>query len=346
MRILVVKLSSLGDVLHALPTVAELKSQLGAEVHWAVQPAFAPLVRRFACVDAVIEVPRPSDLRGFLRALRDIHARQYDLVADLQGLMKSAIVAHAARAPRRIGPSFAREGSRLLYHELAGPRNKDRHAIEECLDLIRHLGLVMPAEPRFPLDVPAIDLNALAPLAGDGPRIAVAPASRWESKNWPEEHFAAFVRHAVSRHNARVYLIGGGSDAPLADRIVAAADVPAANLCGRLPLAESLGALARCETLLTNDSGPMHMAAVLGVRCVALFGPTRPNRTGPYGAKHVVLRAEGCPPCHRRICPKGTKTCLRSITPAMAEIAVFESPLQPQPSLRPAVLQNAVARPE
>jgi lipopolysaccharide heptosyltransferase I len=323
MKVLVVKLSSLGDALHALPAVAELKTQLGAEVHWAVQPAFAPLVRRFACVDEVIEVPRPSDLRGFLRALRRIRARRYDLVADLQGLMKSALVARAAQAPRRIGPSFAREGSRLLFHELAGARDKGRHAIEECLDLVRHLGLAMPTEPRLPLDVPAIDLDALAPLPGDGPRIAVAPASRWESKNWPEDHFAAFVRRAVSRHAARVYLVGGGGDAPLAERIVAAAGVPAANLCGRLSLAESLGALARCETLLTNDSGPMHMAAALGVRCVALFGPTLPGRTGPYGTRHVVLRVEGCPPCHRRICPKGTKACLRAITPAMAEAAVF-----------------------
>ena len=122
---------------------------------------------------------------------------------------------------------------------------------------MRHLGLVLPAEPRFPLDVPAIDLDALAPLPGDGPRIAVAPASRWESKNWPEDHFAAFVRRAVSRHAARVYLVGGGGDAPLAERIVAAAGAPAANLCGRLSLAESLGALARCETLLTNGKAKM-----------------------------------------------------------------------------------------
>ena len=164
MRVLVVKLSSLGDALHALPAVAELKAQLGAEVHWAVQPAFAALVRRFACVDEVLEVPRPSDLAGFLRALRALRTRRYDLVVDLQGLMKSALVARAARAPRRIGPSFAREGSRLFYHELAGHRDKSRHAVEECLDIVRHLGLAMPAEPRFPLDVPAIDLDALRPV--------------------------------------------------------------------------------------------------------------------------------------------------------------------------------------
>ncbi|MGI5869313.1 MAG: glycosyltransferase family 9 protein [Kiritimatiellia bacterium] len=325
MKVLVVKLSSLGDVLHALPTAAELKTQLGAEIHWAVQPAFAPLVRCFACVDEVVEVPRPSSFHDFLRALRGLRTRRYDLVADLQGLAKSAIVARAARAPRRIGPSFAREGSPLLYHELAGPRNKDRHAIEECLDLVRHLGLETPAEPRFPLNVPTVDLDTLAPLAGDGPRIAIAPASRWDSKNWPEAHFGEFARRAVENHGARLYLVGGANDAPLADRVAAAAGDGAsvANLCGRLALAESLGALARCEALLTNDSGPMHMAAALGVKCVALFGPTLPGRTGPYGDRHVVLRVDGCPPCHRRICPKDTKECLHAITPAMAEAAVF-----------------------
>lgn len=323
MRILVIKLSSLGDALHALPSVAELKTQLGAEIHWAVQPAFAPLVRQFACVDAVIEVPRPSNCSAYCRALRELHRQSYDLVLDFQGLLKSAIVARAARAPRRIGPSFAREGSFLFYHALAGKRNKNRHAIEECLDCLRYLGLQVPEVPRFPLNLPTVDLEALAPIPMKGPRIAVAPASRWVSKNWPEAHFAEFAKRAVEQHDARLYWIGGGADAALTERILHTAGVPGANLCGRLSLAESLGALSQCEALLTNDSGPMHMAAALGIRCVALFGPTLPHRTGPYGAKHCILQSHVCPPCHQRLCPKGTQACLQSITPADAENAVF-----------------------
>lgn len=330
-RILVVKLSSLGDTLHALPAVAELRDRLPATVDWAVQPAFAPLVRAFACVDRVFEVPRPSRPREWARALLALRrAGPWDLVVDLQGLLKSALVARAARAPRRIGPSFAREGSRLLYTEIAGRRDKSRHAIDECFDVLRHLGIPVPAEPRFPLSVPAPDPDALDPpeLASlSGPRVAVAPYSRWPSKNWPAERFAEAIRLLVQERGARVHVLGGPGDRAGAQAILDAAGVPAANHCGAFSLVESAGLLSRCEALLTNDSGPMHLAAALGVRCVALFGPTSAARTGPYGPRHAILRAEPeCPraPCRRRVCPLGAGACLASIPAARAVAALFE----------------------
>ena len=331
-RILVVKLSSLGDALHALPAVAELRDRLPARVDWAVQPAFAPLVRSFSCVDRVFEIPRPSRPREWARSLLALRrAGPWDLVVDFQGLLKSALVARAARAPRRIGPSFAREGSRLFYTELAGRRDKSRHAIDECFDVLRHLGIPVPAEPRFPLDVPAPDPSALDPpeLAGlSGPRIAVAPYSRWPSKNWPAERFSEAIRLLVRDHGARVHVLGGPGDRAGAQAIVDAAGVSAANHCGAFSLVESAGLLAHCSALLTNDSGPMHLAAALGVRCVAVFGPTSADRTGPYGPRHAVLRAEPeCPraPCRRRDCPLGTGACLSAIPAARAVAALFDA---------------------
>ncbi|MBQ3811465.1 MAG: hypothetical protein II839_11670, partial [Kiritimatiellae bacterium] len=205
-RILVVKLSSLGDTLHALPAVAEIAKRLDAEVDWAVQPAFAPLVERFACVTRVVRVPRPSETRAWMRALRALHrAPPYDLVLDMQGLLKSALVARAARSPRRVGPSFAREGSSLFYTETAGPRNRERHAVEECLDTVRALGFEPPAEPAFPLRVPDVDPDALAPELAPrpGPRIAVAPFSRWATKNWPAASFAEAIRLLAEERGAR-----------------------------------------------------------------------------------------------------------------------------------------------
>ena len=335
-RILVVKLSSLGDTLHALPAVAEIAKRLDAEVDWAVQPAFAPLVECFACVSRVVRVPRPSETRAWARALRALHrAPPYDLVLDLQGLLKSAIVARAARAPRRVGPSFAREGSSLFYTETAGPRNRARHAVEECLDTVRALGFEPPAEPAFPMRVPDVDPDALAPvLAGrSGPRVAVAPFSRWTTKNWPAASFSEAIRLLAAGRDARLYVIGGPGDREGAEAIVRAAGVPAANLCGKLSLVESAGLLKRCDALLTNDSGPMHVAAALGVPCVVPFGPTSPDRTGPWGRGHVVLRApDACPlaPCRKRACPRGDGACLASISPRRAVDAVL-SVLPPSP---------------
>ena len=329
-RILVVKLSSLGDTLHALPAAAELATRLDARLDWAVQPEFAPLVERFACVDRVFRVPRPARVRAWLAAVRALRrAGPWDLVVDFQGLLKSALVARAAPAPRRIGPSFAREGAALFYAERAGRRDKNRHAIDECFDVLRHLSLPVPAEPRFPLDLPppppaALEPPALAGLAG--PHVAVAPFSRWPSKNWPPERFAEAIRLLVRGRAARVPLLGGPADRAGAAAIAEAAGVPAANHCGAFSLVDSAALLSRCEALLTNDSGPMHLAAALGVRCVALFGPTSAERTGPYGPRHAVLRAAPeCPraPCRRRLCPLGSGACLASIPALRAVAALF-----------------------
>ncbi len=119
-------------------------------------------------------------------------------------------------------------------------------------------------------------------------------------------------------------MIGGASDRSVCADIIADAGVEAANLCGRFSLGDSLGVLAQCEALVSNDSGPMHMGAALGVKCVVPFGPTLPERTGPYGLNHVILRAGvPCAPCYKRTCPIGTHVCLRNITPERVERALF-----------------------
>ena len=139
---------------------------------------------------------------------------------------------------------------------------------------------------------------------------------------------AEAIRLLVRDHGARVHVLGGPGDRAGAQAIVDAAGVSAANHCGAFSLVESAGLLARCAALLTNDSGPMHLAAALGVRCVAVFGPTSADRTGPYGPRHAVLRAApACPraPCRRRVCPLGTGACLSSIPAARAVAALFDA---------------------
>lgn len=331
-RLLVIKLSSLGDVIHALPTVHALKAAGAAAVDWVVQPEYAELAAACPDVDRVIAFPRRGG--GRLNFLRELRRQRYDLAVDLQGLMKSAVIARLARARRRLGPSFHREGSRLFYSAVAGPRNRNRHAVDECLDALRALGWPEPeGPPVFPLRVPPYpDADARRP------RIALCPRSRWPTKNWPLEHFVALGRILLARLGGAVHVFGGPADAEAGERIVAEIrDAGAAeNHCGRTGLIELAARLGGMDLAITVDSGPMHLAAALGVPVLALFGPTDPVRTGPYGASHRVMRFDRltCVPCFSERCARGDLACLRNVFPS----AVAETAAE--------MLQNRRRRPE
>jgi heptosyltransferase-1 len=281
-HLLIIKMSSLGDLFHALPAVHALKVGLGASVDWVANEGYADLVRCFADVDRVIPFPRSRLAAGLGAFRRELAQREYDLVIDLQGLLKSAIVARGARTRRRIGPSFQREGARLLYEEVAGPRNKNRHAVEECLDVVRHLGLPL-GDLRFPVAFPAF------PVGSARPRVALLPCSRQVRKNWPPARFVE-VGRALRAEGASLFLIGSPADQPVCAEIARGIAGEITDLCGRTSLVELGGLLQAMDLLVTVDSGPMHMAAAVGTPVVAVFGPTHPERTGPYGQGHVVIK--------------------------------------------------------
>lgn len=282
-RILIVKLSSLGDLFHALPAVHLVRRATGAEIDWACHDIYVELVSRFEPVTNAIAFPRRSfarDGRAFLRALRE---REYDLAIDLQGLLKSALVACAARARRRIGPSFPREGARLLYDAVAGPTNKNRHAVEECLDTVRFLGL-----PDTPVEFPVRTDNY--PIDFPRPIVGLLPCSRRPEKNWPPERFIETGRALRARSGATLLLLGSPADAEVCRHIVSEIGEGAHDWCGRTSMIDLLGLVRALDLMVTVDSGPMHIAAAVGTRTVAVFGPTDPVRTGPYGSMHRVIR--------------------------------------------------------
>ena len=315
-RVLVVKLSSLGDLFHALPAVHALKTGLDAEVHWVTQPAYADLVPCFADVSRVIVFDRQGFPAGFRRFVRELRRDSYDCVVDLQGLLKSALVTRLARGRERIGPSFHREGAALFYSRVAGTRRKDRHAVEENLDVARALGLECGA-PVFPVRFGAC--SVVAPR----PRIAVMPVSRWASKNWPADAFVRALRRVRDAlPSATFFLLGGRADAAVCVAIAAATGGSTANLTGRTTLVQMGSLLGQMDLVLSNDSGPMHMAAATGVPVLALFGPTDPKRTGPFGPGHRVLTAGEleCRPCFCARCRFGATRCMEGLAPeAVAE---------------------------
>ncbi len=317
MRCLIVKLSSLGDLFHALPAVARIHEATGAEIDWVTNAAYARLVERFAPVRRVIAFPRHTLRRDGRAFWREVRADLYDVVLDMQGLLKSALTARLARAESRIGPSFHREGSALFYDVIAGPRNKNRHAVDENLDMLGPLGIA-PGPVCFPVrwDLPA----PLPPR----PAIALLPCSRWITKNWPVEHFVALAR--MLNGEANVYLFGAPEDHAVCAQIAGAAGEGVTNLCGQTTILELGGWLSVMDLAITVDSGPMHIAAAAGTPVLALFGPTDPLRTGPYGAQNRVLMVEGlsCRPCYSRHCrlPKRDVRCLRALLPERVADAV------------------------
>ena len=316
MRLLVIKPSSLGDVVHAFPAVDMLRRRLGNELEsltWVVNDSLAGILGMFPGVDRIVKFPRSKIWHGDARKafLEDLRKESYDVSIDFQGLLRSGLMSWASRAPRRIGFSTGREGSPFFYTEKYAPEAKLRHAVEKNGDLVRQ---------AFPgcdeLRIPDLNVNPewltaadglLADCEGNGPVLAVGCSSRWPSKNWPTNFFAA-VLDAVSRrlNSVRIWLLGAPDERPICDQVISGCKMAKPlNLAGKSNMSGLVGLLARSDALLTNDSGPMHIAAALKKPCVALFGATNPVLTGPYGpGLHVVFRS-GCSksPCFKKQCP-------------------------------------------
>jgi lipopolysaccharide heptosyltransferase I len=307
--ILIVKLSSLGDLFHALPAVHNLKTQLGAEIDWVTQREYAELVNCFDDVRRVIPFDRRGPSRKPLAFLKDLRAERYDMVLDMQGLLKSGLITRFARAGRRIGPSFQRECAWLFYHAVAGERDKERHAVEENFDVVRFLGMD-PIPPAFPVIFPPVELE------GNGPHVAVIPSSRWVTKDWMPAGFAAAARHLHEERGATIYLMGGPGDAERCADISRMMGDGAINLAGKTSLVEMGSHLAAMDLLIANDSGPVHMAAAVDTPSLVLFGPTCPSRTGPYGDTHRIVQSgpRECRPCFMRDCPPGHHRCMSDIS--------------------------------
>jgi lipopolysaccharide heptosyltransferase I len=284
-HVLIVKLSSLGDLFHALPAVRALKDGLQAEIDWVTQPEYAALVRCFDDVSRVICFPRRNAGKQIVPFLRELRKQPYDYVIDLQGLMKSAVITAAARGRKKIGPSAAREGAHLFYHRTAGKKNKQRHAADELMDVVKYLGLPVPETAQFPVRFPKH--SGLA----DGLHIAMCPCSRAAGKNWPAERFVQVAKQLQQEFDTVIHLVGGPADRSQCDEMAAAIGSGAVNHAGKTTLIELGSLLQEMDLLITVDSGPMHMAAAIGTPTLALFGPTSPLRTGPYGKRHEVIES-------------------------------------------------------
>ncbi len=297
MRILIVKLSSMGDVIHVTPCVRALRrARPDAEILAAVDAPYADLLRRNPHLNGLVESHRVpgGPLAAWRQIGRDLDPflrEPFDLAIDFQGTWRSALWVYASRARVKAGRGKWRPGWQTTVEP-----DLSRHAVRVCADIAERVGVAVDnLNPELFTseedDRAVLDLLKRHGLPEPG-YIVFNPFSRWPSKTWPAERYAEVAARVQKEKCVPIVITGGpGEEAQAAELLKLMPSPGVVSLAGQLTLGQSLCLFKRAPLMLTGDSGPMHAAAALGVRVVALFGPTLPERTGPWGEKHVVIQA-------------------------------------------------------
>jgi lipopolysaccharide heptosyltransferase I len=319
-RVLIIRLSSIGDVTHALPVAAALKDSFPhLELTWIVEEMSADIVSGSPCLSSVIVIPRnrwkkqgrltsPTVWREYYALLRTIRRGRFDVALDLQGYAKSALLAVASGARYRFGWRNMKDGSGLVSKPLP-PRPESLHRVDMFLDVPAAFGAVNHPI-RFPLHIPdeaSVKTAAMLAEKGISPstRMAVInPGVGSPTRKWSAENYGALAAGLTDRFNLGIVLIGSGKDRDVCGQVAdavrrsdayEAAPFPIADLSGETDLKELAAVLNRCAVHICGDTGSAHIAAALGRPVVALYGPTDPGYAGPWGqAANVLAHREYC----------------------------------------------------
>lgn len=332
-RVLLVRLSALGDVLFALETVAALAAaRPDVAIEFLVEDRFAGLLAGHPHLAAVHVYPRRHKLRIVSSLLR-LRRRRYDAILDLHGILKSALQVACLRSPRKIGlmPPGAREGSHRLYHRAVPVPARLPHRADLGYLLLRELGIeAEPTAPRLAAVPPPADLLAGLPR----PLVLLHPGTSAFAafKRWPPQRHGELARRLLARGLGVAVSHGPGENELGAEVAVLAPGVRSID-GSRLGLLGFAGLVAEVDVVVAADTGPLHIAAAAGRPCVALFGPKDPSRYGPRahgGVRHTVLFADvPCRPCRRRDC--ATPQCVLGIDVDTVEAAVLRTLAEVRP---------------
>ena len=336
MNILIIKLSAIGDVIHALPVSYAIKETYPeARLTWAVEPPARELLVDNPYIDDILVFEKKkfkTSLRGFWENFGPLRQKlkvgHFDISLDLQGLGKSAALAYFSGASRRYGTADMREGSGWISKSVHGP-NARGHIVERYLDVARAIGCRVE-RVMFPVAIAAADQETARQRlvqAGvpEGRAYAVlAMGANWPNKRWPVRDYAALADWLFERRVIPVFVGGGLLDEHLIDDIIRLALVPPMNLVGQTTLKQLAAVIAGASIVIGGDTGPVHLAAGLGVPTVMLMGPTDANRNGPYGQiENAIEVNRPCRYCWKRACPKGLD-CLAAIHPPEVEEKIEE----------------------
>lgn len=321
-RICIIKPSSLGDIVQALPVLAALRERFPrARLSWVANRAYAPLLRPISLLDEVIEFDRDKyrppgieSARAFVAFLSSLAERKFDLAIDLQGLMRSGIMAWGTRAARRIGLASAREGASLFYSDIVDDLPLEQGAVPRYWRLVQAFG-AGALEKSYPLELSREERRwASDRLAGlPRPILGINAGARWETKRWPAERFAQAARALGPEFGGSFVVLGGPGEEAVANAVVQRLAGSVINLCGQTSLRQLAAVLESCDALLTNDSGPMHLAAAVGIRVVAIFTCTSPERAGPFGTGHQIVQTSiDCRASYLKCCDR--MDCMKELT--------------------------------
>jgi lipopolysaccharide heptosyltransferase I len=307
-RFLIVRLGSLGDVIHAIPAAAALRRRYPeGRIDWLVDPGYVPLLNLVSGLDARIPLDPRGPAPAMLSAIVQLRRVRYDATLDLQGLLKSAVLARAAGGRQTIGFTKAhlREpGARLFYSATVDPGDAT-HVVEKNLRLVAAIG-VTDTRVMFPLEVPRTDTaaGAAGQFGRDG-YVLLNPGAAWPNKRWPAPRFGELAAAIHERRGLRSLVIWGPGEQVIAEAVAAASR--GAAIVAPPTSIEDLFAIAQGASLMVSgDTGPLHIGGSVGTPTVSLFGPTRWERNGPWSAAdEAISRFDRCSCHYERRCRLG-----------------------------------------
>ena len=329
-KILVIKPSSLGDVVHVFPALEVLRRSFPqSKLDFVIHPAFAELldlspfpVRRKILFDR----KKLGSVSAFFPAvrslLRELRKEKYDLIVDFQGLFRSGLLARCARGSIIAGFASPREKSAAFFYNSPYDVLMEQHAVPRYVELANKI-----CNTNIP--VPECPLPAMKESFPDLPAVfaVLVPGARWESKKFPPECFGEIVKEIRKKFPSCGAVIAGAAGDKKEAQLIQQIIPDAVDLTGKTSLVQLTEVMKKASVVITNDSGPMHVAALTGTPIYALFGSTLPRLTGPWGKGHKVVLAQGvdCIGCMKRHCPLSEKHSCHKIDCAGtgAEIGEF-----------------------
>lgn len=323
-NILVVKLSAIGDVIHALPVSYAIKESFPhSHLTWVVEPPAYDILNGNPYIDEILvfEKKKFKSWRGFLSNFTPfrgkLRKRKYDASLDLQGLFKSAAIAYVAQAKERLGTCNMREMSDKVSRPVVGP-HAEGHIVERYLDVARELGCKVK-KVVFPVKITDADTKKTTLIMEhyghrlQNPYAVLVVGANWPNKRWPAKYFAALSDWLYERGIVPIIVGNGAVDAATAADIKAMCEIPPIDLVDRTSLKQLAYVVQNAEAVVGGDTGPVHLSAGLGTKTVMLMGPTDANRNGPYGQLENAIEVDRpCKYCWKRACPIG-EDCLDNI---------------------------------